>query len=88
MHGALCIAYSGRCLLSGYMSHRDSNQGACTNTCRWKYDTHLRRAKPRTGDIVPIQNGTTERRPQRIKLRQNPKNCRWFCLKRKPGRVN
>lgn len=40
VHGALCIAYSGRCLLSGYMSHRDSNQGACTNTCRWKYQAH------------------------------------------------
>ena len=40
VHGALCIAYSGRCLLSGYMTHRDSNQGACTNSCRWKYDTH------------------------------------------------
>jgi putative protease len=37
VHGALCIAYSGRCLLSGYMSHRDSNQGACTNACRWDY---------------------------------------------------
>ena len=40
VHGALCIAYSGRCLLSGYMTHRDSNQGACTNSCRWKYQTH------------------------------------------------
>ncbi len=40
VHGALCIAYSGRCLLSGYMTHRDSNQGACTNSCRWKYDSH------------------------------------------------
>ena len=37
VHGALCIAYSGRCLLSGYMSHRDANQGACTNSCRWDY---------------------------------------------------
>ncbi|MFE8069936.1 tRNA 5-hydroxyuridine modification protein YegQ [Marinobacteraceae bacterium S3BR75-40.1] len=37
VHGALCIAYSGRCLLSGYMNHRDSNQGACTNACRWSY---------------------------------------------------
>ncbi|MHC4878183.1 MAG: prephenate-dependent tRNA uridine(34) hydroxylase TrhP [Planctomycetota bacterium] len=37
VHGALCIAYSGRCLLSGYMNHRDSNQGACTNACRWNY---------------------------------------------------
>ncbi|KZZ10938.1 hypothetical protein A3750_20105 [Oleiphilus sp. HI0079] len=40
VHGALCIAYSGRCLLSGYMTHRDSNQGACTNSCRWKYQAH------------------------------------------------
>lgn len=40
VYGALCIAYSGRCLLSGYMTHRDSNQGACTNSCRWKYDAH------------------------------------------------
>jgi putative protease len=39
IHGALCIAYSGRCLLSGYFNHRDPNQGACTNSCRWKYDT-------------------------------------------------
>ena len=37
VHGALCIAYSGRCLLSGYFNHRDANQGACTNTCRWEY---------------------------------------------------
>jgi putative protease len=38
VHGALCIAYSGRCLLSGYFNHRDPNQGTCTNSCRWKYD--------------------------------------------------
>lgn len=38
VHGALCMAYSGRCLLSGYFNHRDSNQGACTNSCRWKYE--------------------------------------------------
>lgn len=37
VHGALCIAYSGRCLLSGYLSHRDANQGSCTNACRWSY---------------------------------------------------
>ena len=38
VHGALCIAYSGRCLLSGYFNHRDPNQGTCTNACRWEYD--------------------------------------------------
>jgi putative protease len=41
VHGALCIAYSGRCLLSGYFNHRDANQGACTNACRWDYKTHM-----------------------------------------------
>lgn len=39
VHGALCMAYSGRCLLSGYINHRDANQGTCTNACRWKYET-------------------------------------------------
>lgn len=53
VHGALCIAYSGRCLLSGYISHRDSNQGACTNTCRWKYDV-LEARETDTGDTVPL----------------------------------
>jgi len=53
VHGALCIAYSGRCLLSGYMSHRDSNQGACTNTCRWKYQAHEAR-ETATGDVIPL----------------------------------
>lgn len=51
VHGALCIAYSGRCLLSGYMTHRDSNQGACTNSCRWKYDAH-QAEQTLEGDIV------------------------------------
>ncbi|WMY95558.1 MAG: tRNA 5-hydroxyuridine modification protein YegQ [Arsenophonus sp.] len=37
VHGALCMAYSGRCLLSAYINKRDANQGACTNTCRWAY---------------------------------------------------
>jgi putative protease len=37
VHGALCIAFSGRCLLSGYFNHRDANQGTCTNSCRWDY---------------------------------------------------
>ncbi|MBL7003489.1 MAG: tRNA 5-hydroxyuridine modification protein YegQ [Gammaproteobacteria bacterium] len=40
VHGALCIAYSGRCLLSGYANHRDPNQGSCTNSCRWDYKAH------------------------------------------------
>lgn len=54
VHGALCIAYSGRCLLSGYMTHRDSNQGACTNSCRWKYQTHEAQQTD-SGEVVPTQ---------------------------------
>ncbi|WP_281645764.1 tRNA 5-hydroxyuridine modification protein YegQ [Parendozoicomonas sp. Alg238-R29] len=53
VHGSLCIAYSGRCLLSGYMNHRDPNQGTCTNACRWNYQAH--EAKETTeGDVVPV----------------------------------
>ena len=37
VHGAMCISYSGRCLLSNYFTGRDANQGACTHPCRWKY---------------------------------------------------
>lgn len=40
VHGALCMAYSGRCLLSGYLNKRDPNQGSCTNACRWQYQAH------------------------------------------------
>ena len=64
VHGALCIAYSGRCLLSGSMSHRDSNQGACTNTCRWKYKAQ-EAEETDTGDILPVRtiNGESADEP-------------------------
>ncbi len=62
VHGALCIAYSGRCLLSGYLAHRDSNQGACTNTCRWKYNTYEGR-ETSTGDVMPVALLEEETRP-------------------------
>jgi len=52
VHGALCIAYSGRCLLSGYMTHRDSNQGACTNSCRWEYNAHPAKENE-VGELIP-----------------------------------
>ena len=52
VHGALCIAYSGRCLLSGYMNRRDPNQGSCTNACRWKYQAHDAKETP-NGNIIP-----------------------------------
>ncbi|WP_296283254.1 tRNA 5-hydroxyuridine modification protein YegQ [uncultured Acinetobacter sp.] len=55
VHGALCMAYSGRCLLSGYMNKRDANQGACTNACRWKYSIH-EAVEDVIGDVIPAQS--------------------------------
>lgn len=52
VHGALCIAYSGRCLLSGYFNRRDPNQGTCTNACRWDYKTHDAAVDPNTGEAL------------------------------------
>ena len=54
VHGALCIAYSGRCLLSGYINKRDANQGTCTNACRWNYNTYEAKEDV-TGDAVGVQ---------------------------------
>ena len=53
VHGALCIAYSGRCLLSGYFNHRDSNQGTCTNSCRWDYKV-MNAQEDAIGDTVQV----------------------------------
>ena len=53
VHGALCIAYSGRCLLSGYFNHRDANQGTCTNSCRWDYNVENAEENG-TGDVQKI----------------------------------
>lgn len=53
VHGALCIAYSGRCLLSGYFNHRDPNQGTCTNSCRWDYKVKDAE-EDATGDLQKI----------------------------------
>lgn len=66
VHGALCMAYSGRCLLSGYINKRDANQGTCTNACRWSYNTY-KAVENETGDIVPLQQPNpqpTEVNPQ------------------------
>ncbi|MEN5141275.1 tRNA 5-hydroxyuridine modification protein YegQ [Pseudomonas juntendi] len=57
VHGALCMAYSGRCLLSGYLNKRDANQGTCTNACRWKYDA-TPATETVTGDIVRVVQPT------------------------------
>ncbi len=54
VHGALCIAYSGRCLLSGYFNHRDPNQGSCTNSCRWDFNVKPG-AEDASGDVYVIE---------------------------------
>ncbi len=51
VHGALCMAYSGRCLLSGYINKRDPNQGTCTNACRWEYKVEAAK-EDEAGQIV------------------------------------
>ncbi|TQV67767.1 U32 family peptidase [Exilibacterium tricleocarpae] len=69
VHGALCIAYSGRCLLSGYMTHRDSNQGACTNSCRWQYNAHAAR-ETETGDLIAVDAPQTWEPPAPVLLQE------------------
>lgn len=51
IHGAMCISYSGRCLLSNFFSGRDGNQGACTHPCRWKYSIV---EETRPGEYMPV----------------------------------
>ena len=51
IHGAMCISYSGRCLLSNFMAGRDANQGACTHPCRWKYSVV---EEKRPGEYMPV----------------------------------
>jgi len=61
VHGAMCMAYSGRCLLSNFMANRDANEGMCAHSCRWKYKVYLEE-ELRPGEFVPIeedQQGTS-----------------------------
>ena len=51
IHGAMCISYSGRCLLSNFLTGRDANQGACTHPCRWKYSLV---EETRPGEYFPV----------------------------------
>ena len=69
VHGALCMAYSGRCLLSGYINKRDANQGTCTNACRWSYNTYKAEENV-TGDIVPVQNEVQQFNPTNTDSKQ------------------
>jgi putative protease len=57
-HGALCISYSGRCLLSRFLSGRDANQGSCSHPCRWRYSLVEEKRPGRLMDIVEYARGT------------------------------
>ena len=63
VHGALCIAYSGRCLLSGYFNHRDANQGTCTNSCRWDYKVKDA-SEDDAGNLIPVSVEPAEIEPK------------------------
>lgn len=79
VHGALCIAYSGRCLLSGYFNHRDPNQGTCTNSCRWDYKLH---------DTVTDASGDVQGRTNTVDLRRAEAQKTWLIEEsQRPGEL-
>ena len=55
VHGAMCISYSGRCLLSAYLTGRDGNRGACTQACRWEYDVYSLKEQKRPGEYFDLE---------------------------------
>ena len=57
VHGAMCVSYSGRCLLSNYLANRDSNRGECTQPCRWKY---FLMEEKRPGEYIPVEEDEKE----------------------------
>jgi putative protease len=59
VHGAMCMTYSGRCLLSNFMAERGANQGNCANSCRWNYKVHMR-LKDGTIKEIPLNEHTAE----------------------------
>ncbi|WP_227817105.1 peptidase U32 family protein [Nitrogeniibacter aestuarii] len=70
VHGALCIAYSGRCLLSGYFNHRDANQGTCTNACRWDFKVN-KAQEDATGDVYLIEEPDGKRAGEQMPIEED-----------------
>ena len=79
VHGALCIAYSGRCLLSGYFNRRDPNQGTCTNACRWSYGTEEATDETDSGEVKPLQMDSD------FSFEQEQRREKLFSLRRWPA---
>ena len=63
VHGSICIAYSGRCLISNYMSYRDPNQGTCTNSCRWEFKIH-EKGEAQSSDLIQIDRNSESLKTQ------------------------
>ena len=86
VHGALCMAYSGRCLLSGYFNHRDANQGTCTNACRWEYRVG---SQSETSPTIAVEdiNKLTESAPTATQTTRHPLADEVYYLEEKgrPG---
>lgn len=70
VHGALCMAYSGRCLISSYVNRRDANQGACTNACRWNYQTQA--GVEIEQDLIPVQQCTPQSQTVFVEQAEHP----------------
>ncbi len=99
VHGALCIAYSGRCLLSGYFNHRDPNQGTCTNACRWEYKVHdakedasgdvsIKEAIPQKIDFDPFAAmNSPEAFPDESQMKRHPQADKVYLIEEseRPG---
>ncbi|PWM77830.1 MAG: peptidase U32 [Phascolarctobacterium sp.] len=58
VHGAMCISYSGRCLLSSYLTRRDGNRGACAQACRWEYTLHEKNRPGESYDLEEDEHGS------------------------------
>ncbi|MFJ5159251.1 tRNA 5-hydroxyuridine modification protein YegQ [Pantoea sp. NPDC088449] len=85
VHGALCMAYSGRCLLSGYLNKRDPNQGTCTNACRWEYKVEEGK-QDEVGNIVSFHEPVNVQAPT-LGLGANTDRVFMLEEKKNPGEM-
>lgn len=70
VHGAICIAYSGRCLISNYLNYRDANQGTCTNSCRWQYQLAVEKGSLLEAEQLLPEDDSYELLPDRYVLKE------------------
>ena len=86
VHGAMCMSFSGRCLLSAYLTGRDANRGACAQPCRWGY--HLMEEKRPMPTSISWWNPngrdsiSPSRRPTKARTFSTPRTCAWWSISR------